>query len=171
MPYLFLVLAFGFFQNPPFENAKVFFEVTHMGVLKVEGSFDELTGEVRQVGDSEWLITGEVDVRSIDTDNDSRDETILTQQYLDAENFPVIPFSARLVHENDQFSVAIDLELRGIGFLLTGELHEENGILVSAPITFKRSEIGLDFGLMDTLIGDEITVKISSGIDSKILDE
>ncbi|MEP1035655.1 YceI family protein [Ekhidna sp.] len=164
MTQLFLLLAFGFVQNPSLENAKITFEVTHMGVLKVEGKFDELTGEIRQVGDNEWRISGEADVRSVDTNNDSRDETILTEQYLDADNFPVIPFEARLVRKGALFSITIELELRGIGFQLTGELQEEDSILASLPITFKRSDIGLDFGLMDALIGDEITLVIDSGI-------
>ncbi|WP_436518002.1 YceI family protein [Ekhidna sp. To15] len=171
MPQLFLLLAIAFFQNPSLENAKVNFEVTHMGVLKVEGEFDELTGEFRQVGDKEWLIAGEVDVRSIDTDNDSRDETILTEQYLNAENYPNIPFEARLVRKGQSISLNIDLELRGIGFQLAGELREEDGVLISSPITFKRSDIGLDFGLMDTLIGDEIAIVINSGIGSNILEK
>ncbi len=164
MIQFFLLLAIGFLQNPSLENAKVTFELTHMGVLKVEGTFDQLTGEIQQVGENEWLIIGQVDVRSIDTDNDSRDETILTEQYLDAENYPTIPFAARLLRNGELLSVIIDVELRGIDFQLSGELHEEGKELISSPITFKRSEIGLDFGLMDTLIGDEITVVITAGM-------
>ena len=171
MIYLFWLLVFPTAQTPTLKAAKITFEATHMGVLKVEGTFDELKGEVQQVGKGEWLIIGEVTVASLDTDNDSRDETILTEQYLDAENHPTIPFEARLVRREGQFSVTIDLMLRGIAFQLSGEMLVDDGMLISAPITFSRSEIGLDFGLMDSLIGDEITFMINTGIASSTFEQ
>lgn len=150
-------------QETTLENAVVSFEITHMGVLTVEGQFDELNGELKPISENEWLIEGEVDVSSIDTGNSTRDETILTEQYLDAANFPVIPFEARLYRKNETWSLTIDLEIRGIGLQLEGNL-KEGEQLISESISFKRSDIDLDFGLMDSLIGDEIKIVIDSGM-------
>ncbi len=154
-------------QDSTLENAVVTFEITHMGVLTVEGQFDELNGEMKQIAEGEWLIQGEVDVKSIDTGNATRDETILTEQYLDAENFPTIPFEAKLNKKNERWTLTIDLRIRGIEFQLEGNLKETEQ-LISEPITFKRSDIDLDFGLMDSLIGDEIKIIIDSGVKRRL---
>lgn len=167
----FFILLVGILQSPSLDNAIVEFEVTHMSVLKVEGTFDHIRGEVKQVGDDEWLIRGSIDVRSIDTSNKSRDEMILTEQYLDADNYPAIVFEGRLVRKNELILATIDIEIRGIYLQLTFELIENEGILISSPITFKRSDIGLDFGLMDSLIGNEVAIVIHSGMSKAILDK
>lgn len=163
-----LLIGASLFQGPSLEDAIVSFEISHMGVLTVEGQFDEVRGQIKQASKSEWLIEGEVDVTSIDTGNSTRDETILTEQYLNAESFPTIPFKAQLTKSSEKMSITIDLKLRGADLQLMGELKEENGKLVSESITFKRSDIGLDFGLMDSLIGDEITINIDSGIKRRL---
>lgn len=158
------------FQSQKLEEASVSFEVTHLGALTVEGHFAQIETEMTKVSAAEWRIKGEIDVSSIDTYNDSRDETLLTEQYLNVKEFPTIPFEARLFSAGKKVEVMIDLEIRGIQTQLIGELYEEEGKLVSQQMTLDRGEIGLDFGLMDSLIGDEIRVVINSGIELSDLD-
>lgn len=166
-PLLCLALCF---QSEKLEEVSVAFEITHMGALTVEGSFAQIEAEMTKASATEWKIEGQIDVSSIDTSNNSRDETLLTEQYLNVEEYPVIPFEAQLVLAGKKVEVVIDLEIRGIQAQLIGELYEEEGKLVSYPMTLDRGEIGLDFGLMDTLIGDEIRVVINSGIELSDLD-
>ncbi len=165
-----LVISLLAFQSPSLDNATVTFEIMHMGVLKVDGLFDEVNGEINRISDQEWSIVGEVDPRSISTGNSTRDETILGEQYLNIEDYPTIPFEVRVRKEGEKHFANIDFELRGIEMVLAGSLYEKDFRLVSEPIIFKRSEVGLDFGLMDSLIGDEITIVVKSGIALEDLD-
>lgn len=167
---LMVTLRLWFYQSLTLEDAVVSFEISHMGVLTVEGQFNKVKGELTRTSLSEWSISGSLEVSSIDTKNTTRDKTILTEQYLDAENYPEIPFVAKLKKSDEKILIVIDLSIRGIEFQLSGLLIEKNEKLISEAITFKRSEIGLDFGLMDSLIGDEITLEIDSGIGSGELD-
>ncbi|WP_462254252.1 YceI family protein [Ekhidna sp.] len=164
------VIGLVAFQIQSLENAAVTFKVAHMGVLKVEGKLDDVKGEITRISDQEWSIVGEVDPSSISTGNSTRDETILGEQYLNIEDYPAIPFEVRVRKDGEKYFANIDLQLRGIEMALAGSLYEKGLRLVSEPIIFKRSEVGLDFGLMDSLIGDEITIVIKSGIAFDDLD-
>lgn len=160
--HLILLLGGLFFQQQKLEEVSVSFEITHLGALTVEGGFTDVDVRISKLSASEWKILGTVTVSSVDTGNENRDRTILGEQYLDAETYPVIPFDAKVKMVGEKKEIEIDLELRGISFQLTGELVNVNGKLKSRPITFKRSAINLDFGLMDSLIGDDVTIVIST---------
>ncbi|MEO9482659.1 MAG: YceI family protein [Ekhidna sp.] len=153
-----------FLQDPSLNKASISFEIMHMGVLKVEGKFDGVSGEIRRLGKNDWVIEGEVDVQSIDTGNAARDQTILGPQYLDVESHPVIPFVAQMKIFEEKGKITVDLEIRGLKLKICGAVYEVGGKLVSNRIRFKRSDMGLDFGLMDSLVGNEITFIIDSGI-------
>lgn len=167
---LMVTLRLWFYQSLTLEDAVVSFEISHMGVLTVEGQFNKVRGELTRTSLSEWSISGSLDVSSIDSKNSTRDKTILTEQYLDAGAYPEIPFNAILSQSDEKILIVIDLSIRGNEFQLTGAMIQKNEKLISEAITFKRSEIGLDFGLMDSMIGDEITLVIDSGIRLDELD-
>ena len=166
--WLYLIFLFVelLFPNQKLEGVSVSFEISHLGALTVEGRFTKVEADVTRISPDKWEITGSIDICSVDTGNSTRDETILGEQYLNAEIYPVIPFEAKLAMTDEIKAMEIDLEVRGITFQLTGELFEEGGVLISKPIAFKRSDIGLDFGLMDSLIGDEIIIVIQTGVKS-----
>ena len=158
------ILLFGacYLQVPSLNHAHVSFELSHLGVLKVEGGFDKITGEFHQEGEV-WMINGHIDVKSINTGNDSRDETVLTEQYLNAEEYPEIPFQAEL--NLTKGTLAVEAAIKGLPLKFETRLRKVDDELVSDPVVIDREEIGLDFGTMDTLIGDEITFVIHSGIN------
>ncbi len=76
------------FQVFSLEGSVVQFEATHFGIMTVHGTLDEIKGQVTQATSDRWLFEGEIAVRSINTGNSSRDETLLLEQYLDHENIP-----------------------------------------------------------------------------------
>ena len=127
---LLYILLFGtcYLQVPNLDRAHVDFEVSHLGVLKVEGRFDQIAGEFNQEGET-WTIKGYVDVKSIDTGNDSRDETVLTEQYLNADTYPTIPFQAEL--DLTKKTLSVEASIRGLTLEFETRLRKVNGELVS----------------------------------------
>lgn len=159
--YLFFLLQ-PLVQTPTLDKAFIHFQIKHMGVLTVEGTLDEADGEFEET-ENGWKIVGEIDVSSISTGNSSRDQTILTEQYLNATMFPTIPFTAKIVR-GDSLFLSVDATIRGLTLSFTSLLKSTEHGLISEPIVIDRQLIGLDFGAMDTLIGDEITLVIHSRI-------
>ena len=168
LSFLFFLLP-GIDQSSNLSNAYVSFEVSHLGVLPVEGTFSEITGELRQEGGI-WLAEGEIIVESIDTGNTTRDRTILTAPYLNVDEYPTIPFKVRMELSSDDVAIEIDGQIRGLPFKIESQLVVVDNQLVSLPITLDRKAIGLDFGSMDSLIGNEITLFIHTGLNSEMLD-
>lgn len=166
-----LLLALLSFQQVTLDDAVVHFNLNHLGVLKVKGTFDQVDGSFENVSQNKWGIQGQVKVQSINTGNASRDETVLTEQYFNASSFPYILFKANLFVEDNVLKMILDLRIRDVDFQLQTELENVDGELVSKPLRFSRSEIGLDFGMMDTLIGDEVEIMISSGIQYQTIFE
>ncbi|NQZ76365.1 MAG: YceI family protein [Ekhidna sp.] len=163
----FLLLCIN--QSSDVSNAYVSFEVSHLAVLVVKGSFSEINGELRKEKDM-WLAEGEIMVDSLDTGNTTRDRTILTAPYLNADEYPTIPFEVRMKISSDVVSVQIGGQIRGLPFEIESQLVAVDDRLVSLPITLDRKAIGLDFGTMDSLIGNEITLVIHTGLKPDMLD-
>ncbi|WP_420317422.1 YceI family protein [Ekhidna sp.] len=168
---LFVYLIYLIVPYQEVRNAHVTFEISHMGVLTVEGSFKEINVQINRVSDNQWIATGEVDASSIQTGNSSRDETILTEQYLNVEEYPTVPFKAIINRDKRVFQMDVEIEIRGIPVTLKSALEQKNERFVSKTITISRKEIGLDFGAMDSLIGDEIALVIHPRISEKDLIE
>ena len=141
-----------------------------MGVMEVRGTLDEIKGKIEKVEDGVWQVEGEVAVATIQTGNNSRDKTILGGQYLDVLNHPVIPFKG-LIQNGDGLTMNLKTSIRGIPVELVFHLKALDNELVSFPLVISRKSIGLDFGLMDSLIGDELTLTINSGIEFRELEE
>lgn len=75
-------------------HSKISFSVTHMMVSDVEGKFKKYEGDV--VADKEDFsdakISFKIDVNSIDTDNDKRDEHLRSADFFTVDKYPNITF-------------------------------------------------------------------------------
>lgn len=141
-------------------NTTIEFEITHLGVLKVQGTFDEMKGGLSKK-EGIWTITGVVKTSSINTTNKARDKALRSEAYLDAEKYPEIIFKG-MGEEilNDEISVIGRLSLKDLNTDLRFNLIKQGGNFISNEIKLSRKEIGLSFDSMDTLIGDEISITI-----------
>ncbi len=162
-----LLIGAYYLQVPNLDHAHISFEISHLGVLKVEGKFNQIQGEFRKEGGI-WMIEGSIDAKSISTGNASRDKTVLTDQYLNADKYPTIPFIAKLDTSGEGLIMIVEAEVRGLPLEFSVPLEMVENELVSQPVVIDRTSIGLDFGAMDALIGDEITFVIYSGIKKRL---
>lgn len=149
-------------QNFHFDQkkSKIEFEVSHLGVLSVSGEFRLFSGSMIQAGQG-WTIQGNITVRSISTGSAERDSTLMQAQYLDAKNFKSIAFSGKAVRQNKVVSVTGSLTIRGKTKSISFILDETKQNFVSKDLIINRSFFELDFGGMDSLVGNEIKVTMT----------
>lgn len=93
------------------------FVVRFMGLSKVRGRFSDFSGAI--VYDAETpersTVAISMDVASIDTDNDTRDDHLRSPDWFDAEQWPTITFTSRSIERtgDDEFLVAGPLTIKG----------------------------------------------------------
>ncbi|MFH1050475.1 MAG: YceI family protein [bacterium] len=75
-------------------HSKISFSVTHMMITDVEGKFNKYEAEI--ISDkndfSDAKVNFKIDVKSIDTDNDKRDDHLRSPDFFDSDKFHYITF-------------------------------------------------------------------------------
>jgi len=93
------------------------FVARHAMVTKVRGRFNEFEGGFEIDADtpsasSAWLV---IQGKSVDTNNEQRDEHIRTNDFLALDEYPEITFrSSGIEGEGEDFKVTGDLTVRGV---------------------------------------------------------
>lgn len=154
-------------------HSDVSFTVRHMMVSKVRGSFRTVAGAIVTAADPlASSATATIELASLDTNNEQRDNHVRSADFFDAANHPTMTYRSTGVRaDGDGFVVDGDLTLRGITkpVRLTAEL---NGFTAdpfggtrvgfSATGTINRRDFGVDISMpMDgggVVVGDKITV-------------
>ncbi len=150
----------------------VIFKVRHMNVGNAYGEFNNFKGTVVQDKEApeKSSLQMEVDVKSLDTKNEKRDQHVLGPDFLNANQFPTMTFkseSAKKLSEN-QFELTGQFTLHGVTKPLTlkvekiGEATDPKGVTRvggESTFTIKRSEFGIS-KMMD-MLGDDITVTVA----------
>lgn len=97
-------------------HSEVGFSVRHMMVSKVRGRFTKFTGEIATTDDVfSSAVTAEIDLASIDTGNDQRDNHIRSADFFDVENHPLMTYrSSGLRADGDEFVLDGYLTLKGV---------------------------------------------------------
>jgi polyisoprenoid-binding protein YceI len=74
-------------------HSNVGFEIKHMGIATVRGSFKKFEGTVEEAG-SEIKLSGTVEVASVDTGDAQRDGHLQSPDFFDSAQFPQITFTS-----------------------------------------------------------------------------
>jgi len=156
-------------------HSDVSFSVRHLMVSKVRGRFTRFSGEIVTAADPlHSTVTAEIDLRSIDTGNDDRDDHIRSADFFEVESHPTMTYrSTGLRPRGDGYRldgeltlhgvtrpVPLDLDVHGIardpwggtriGFSATGELNRKDfGI---------STELPMDGG--GVVVGDKIRLEL-----------
>jgi polyisoprenoid-binding protein YceI len=97
-------------------HSDVSFTVRHMMVSKVRGRFDKFDGTITTATDPlQSSATANVDLSSVNTGNETRDNHIRSEDFFHAEKHPTMTFrSTGLRSDGDNFLLDGDLTLRGV---------------------------------------------------------
>ncbi len=159
--------SLGFAQTYYTINAKkseVNFEITHMKVMTVKGSFNDFSGNIKADRNGIQQISSQIPVKSIDTNDKSRDKNLLNDKYFDAENFPFISF--RSLHVKSTVSgneIEGLLKIKDVEKKITIPYKVVRGdgvVHFYADTTINRKDFNLNFGLMDSLVGKEVSITL-----------
>ena len=148
--------------NWPFDptHSSVLFSIRHLGLAKVRGRFDRFDVTL-DVGSTlaETRIAAVIDLDSIDTNNDDRDAHLRGTDFFSTERHPTMRFvSTQISGADDELQLSGLLTLNGITrpITLDVEFHgvqefpglNKRHVGFSATGSLKRSEFGIDFGMM-----------------------
>jgi polyisoprenoid-binding protein YceI len=158
-------------------HSSVDFSVRHMMIAKVKGSFNSFSASID--ADPTDLTTANiafnVDLASVDTRSEDRDNHLRSADFFDVENHPSMTFTSTNIVKTGEgdYDVTGDLTIRGVTrpetFAVTFEGtgkdpwgNEKVGFNAEGKI--KRSEYGLTWNAaLETggvLVGDEIKVSL-----------
>lgn len=157
-------------------HSQIEFTVDHLVVFKVSGSFNEYQAEIEADPGTKSLqsATADIKVASIDTREAKRDGHLLSADFFDAENHPVMTFASKRVEgSGDNITVVGDLTIRGTTkeVALKGSFRGENtdpwGNVragFSASTTINRHDYGLSWNkALETggfVVGDKVTINL-----------
>ncbi len=113
-------------------HSEVGFSVRHMMVSKVRGKFTTFSGQIvtgEKPADSS--VTAEIDLRSISTGHDQRDDHIRSADFFEVETYPTMTYRSTGVREDDG------------DFILDGELTLK-GVTKSVPLRLELNGFGPD---------------------------
>jgi polyisoprenoid-binding protein YceI len=156
-------------------HSDVAFSVRHMMVSKVRGNFRNFSGTI-VTGENplESSVTAEIDLNSIDTNNEQRDNHVRSADFFDVEKFPTMTYKSTSVSgSGDTFVLQGDLTLKGVTKNVPLKL-ELNGFTAdpyggqragfSAIAEISRSEFGVDIQLpMDgggVVVSDKVQISL-----------
>jgi polyisoprenoid-binding protein YceI len=143
---------------------------------RVRGSFTEFSGEV-VVGATPELssVTAAIELSSVSTGNQMRDNHLRTNDFFDVEQTPRMTFASTGVRRAGAGWVltgdltirdttrAVDIEVEFLGVDPTG-LQGEQRIGFTASTSISRSDFGVSFGVAadgaKVFVGDEVDVHL-----------
>lgn len=156
-------------------HSELSFSVRHLAISKVRGVFKTFDVTVVVPEDADGItVTATVDVSSVDTGQDARDNHLRTSDFFLVEEHPTMTFtSTDITVDGDDFTLTGDLSLRGVtkSVTLKGEF---NGITAdaygnvkagaSATTKINRTEFGVNWNAAleagGFTLGDDVTISV-----------
>lgn len=129
-------------------HSEITFSVRHLAISKVRGSFERFDVTVVTDGDPlDTRLTASIDVSSVNTRQEARDQHLRTSDFFAVDEHPTIDFASTGVRQDgDEWLIDGDLTLRG----------------VTKPATFRGEFGGITTnGYGMTVAGAEFTTKIN----------
>jgi polyisoprenoid-binding protein YceI len=158
-------------------HTSVSFSVRHLGINNVKGKFKEFEGALVLEGDTLTEASGTIQVQSVDTGVEKRDNHLRTADFFDAAKYPTITFKTKRVEKDGsgQLVLIADFTMRGV----TKELRLPatmskptkdpwDGVRVGLETKTKlnRKDYGINYNeLLETgvmAVGEEVEIEINT---------
>jgi polyisoprenoid-binding protein YceI len=155
-------------------HSSIEFQVKHLGIATVKGYFQDFAGAL--VVDEDGLhASGTVQVASVDTREDKRDEHLRSADFFDVENHAEISYVSTAIEpiDDESFRVTGDLTIRGVTNSVTLEASVEgyeqdpwgnDRVGLEAHGQIKRGDYGINFnqalGSGNLLVGEKVKILV-----------
>jgi polyisoprenoid-binding protein YceI len=161
--------------DPADSNAQ--FSVRHLGISNVQGEFTKLTGTV-QLDDqdvSKSTVDATIDVNSLDTRVQNRDNDLKSDHFFDVAKYPTITFQSTKIVSTGEGTAKMtgNLTLHGVTKEVTFDVTGPTKVIqvmgtrrgASATTKINRQDFGMVFmsNAMpggDQMIGDTVTITL-----------
>jgi polyisoprenoid-binding protein YceI len=158
-------------------HAEVAFAVKHLMIATVRGRFGGISGtvEVDETNPSNSKVDVTIDVRSIDTRQEQRDNHLRSPDFFDVEKYPTMQFAGKRIEGklDGKFHILGDLTIRGVTHEVTLDVTAEGRVRdpwgndragFSASGKISRSAFGLTWNQVleagGVAVGDEVKISI-----------
>ncbi len=157
-------------------HSEIGFIVKHMMFAKVRGSFGEWTGEFQfdELEPANNLATATIDVSTITTGNDQRDEHLRSADFFDVATYPELRFVSSAWEASEHgYRVTGDLTIRDITRPVTLQVTHNGSatdpwgntrMSLSVVGQLNRKEFGLTWNQAleagGVLVGDEVKLEL-----------
>ncbi|MBS1551571.1 MAG: YceI family protein [Bacteroidetes bacterium] len=154
-------------------HSKLNFSTVHLGISEVEGLFKkfDVTIEANNDNFSDGVFTLTVDMTSVDTEIEMRDNHLRSADFFDTENYPVMTFKSNSIRETEKNRYVLngDLTIRGITKPVTMELwyrgtivndkdkSQTSGFQLTGSIN--RSDFNIGTKFPDAMISETVMIK------------
>lgn len=178
----FLVIAFlsinTFAQttwNADPAHTQVFFKITHLGIADIKGNFNEFNGSIvaskDDFSDAQYEIS--IEVPSIDTGIEMRDNHLRSADFFDAEIHPTMTFksTSTTTVSDGKYKVTGDLTFHGITKPITLDVthrgtieHPQNGKTISGFTisgNVKRSDYNLGPDFPEAVLSNDVIIDVN----------
>lgn len=156
-------------------HTEIGFTVRHMGLSKVRGRFNHFAGTVHVADDlSASTVEATVDLASVDTNNEMRDNHLKSTDFFDVDRQPQMAFRSTGIQVDGQGGIItgeltvngttkmVELETEFFGVGMDAYGNTKAGF--SATTQISRKAFGIDFNVpLDAggvLIGDKVEVEL-----------
>ena len=156
-------------------HTQVSFGITHMGISEVEGRFNKFDGSIvaakDDFSDAQYAIT--IQVPSINTGIEMRDDHLRSADFFDAEKYPTMTFkstSSKKVSDK-KYQVTGDLTFHGITKPITLDVthrgtidHPQSGKTISGFTisgNVKRSDYKLGPDFPEAVLSDDVNIEVN----------
>jgi polyisoprenoid-binding protein YceI len=158
-------------------HSSVSFRIRHLGISNVSGTFSDYDATIEMAGDdlASFRATASIQVGSIDTANQRRDNHLRSDDFFDAERFPAMTFESTGVRNvnGDRFEIEGNLTIRDVTrpVVLTAERlgsavgpDGSHRVGIEARTTVDRHDFGLNWNRMTeaggVVVGRDVTIML-----------
>ena len=161
-------------------HTTVGFTVRHLGISNVHGRFTKVTGSAT-VDDNDMTkssVNATIDIGSINTGNDSRDNDLRSPNYFDATQFPTMSFKSKNVTRNgdNKLKIVGDLTVKGVTKEVSLDVdgpsapvkmgpNQRRGL--SATTSVNRKDFGVGAKTPAAMVGEEIKIDLDVELTQK----
>lgn len=154
-------------------HSSLIFKINHMGVANFYGRFNSVNGEytLDEADPANSRFTFTVKADSVDTANQRRDGHLKSADFFNVAEYPDISFKSTRVKKagENQLKVTGDLSLHGQTKPVTADVklfptkETQQGVKsgLESTFTIKRSDFGMNYGVSQGALGDEVTITVA----------
>lgn len=161
-------------------HTTVGFTVRHLGISNVHGRFTKVSGTAH-IDDSDITkstVNTTIDVASIDTGNQNRDNDLRSPNYFDAQKYPTITFQSKSVSKNgDKLKIVGDLTIHGTTKEVTLDVDGPSAPAkmgqnvrrgLSATTSVNRKDFGVGANAPSAMVGEQIKIDLDVEVTQKV---